>query len=153
NYKHLDGATVFASVGLPSYQPRTAGQAREALREAAALAISGNTVGLHIPIDIMNGQANAADTGGLVSPIVDSLVEPPAESIALAAHVLGRSDNILVVGGAGAYRSGARSLIVELADRTGALLGTSLYAKGLFEGHPFNIGLVGGFGSAAAREV
>src|SRR5699024_9955497 len=33
----------------------------------------------------------------------------------------------------------------ELADRTRALLGTTLRTNGLFAGHPWNVGIVGGF--------
>jgi thiamine pyrophosphate-dependent acetolactate synthase large subunit-like protein len=153
NYKHLDGQAVFTSCGVASYLPRTAAQAREALHEAAAVAMTGRTVGLHLPLDILNAQTSQTDAARPAAAVGAVPSEPPAESVDLAASVVDRSRRILLVAGVGAHRSGAREALIELADRTGALLGTSLYAKGLFEGHPFNIGLVGGFGSSAAREV
>jgi thiamine pyrophosphate-dependent acetolactate synthase large subunit-like protein len=49
--------------------------------------------------------------------------------------------------------SGAREALMRLGDATGALLGTTMLAKGLFDGSPWNLGVVGGFSSPAAREL
>jgi acetolactate synthase-1/2/3 large subunit len=43
--------------------------------------------------------------------------------------------------------------MTALAERTGALLGTSLLAKSLFRGHPLDIGVVGGFATETARRL
>lgn len=48
--------------------------------------------------------------------------------------------------------SGAREAIEALAEAAGALLSTSLQAKGMFEGNPFALGIVGAFSSDFARE-
>jgi len=59
----------------------------------------------------------------------------------------------VIVAGLGAKLAGAREAIVELADRVGALLATSLKGKGLFTGHAFDVGLAGSFSSAPTERL
>jgi thiamine pyrophosphate-dependent acetolactate synthase large subunit-like protein len=155
NYKYLQGPEVLSHSGVKTIHPRTAGQARDSLREAAAMAMTGRTVAVALPLDVLNGRMEVTgdDDAGPATSRAASRPVPAPPAVALAAEVVDRSSHPLVVAGAGAYEAGARDVLVELADRTGALLGTTLNAKGLFVGHPYNIGLVGGFASAAAREV
>ncbi|MEL6691281.1 MAG: thiamine pyrophosphate-binding protein, partial [Pseudomonadota bacterium] len=57
----------------------------------------------------------------------------------------------LILAGGGAKH--AREALVKLADRLEAPLATSLRGKGLFHGHPYNIGLFGTLSSPAGYEV
>lgn len=59
----------------------------------------------------------------------------------------------LVVAGRGASTRNAREALEVLADATGALLGTTLPAKGLFDGNPWSVGVVGGYSRPAGREL
>ena len=59
----------------------------------------------------------------------------------------------IIVAGRGAKSSGARDEIIGLADRVGALLATSLQAKGLFDGHEFDIGIAGAFASRPSEAL
>jgi acetolactate synthase-1/2/3 large subunit len=59
----------------------------------------------------------------------------------------------IIVAGRGAIWSGARPAIEELADLSGALLATTLPARGLFDHHPFSIGISGGYARKIAREL
>ena len=58
-----------------------------------------------------------------------------------------------ILAGRGAVESGAREAILALAERTGALLGTTLLARDWFRGEPFDVGLVGGLSSRTTREL
>jgi thiamine pyrophosphate-dependent acetolactate synthase large subunit-like protein len=58
-----------------------------------------------------------------------------------------------VLAGRGAVWSGARAALVELAERSGALLATTLLAKDFFAGADFNLGVVGTFGSAFSTDL
>ena len=58
----------------------------------------------------------------------------------------------VIIGGRGAVRSGARAGLEALAERSGALLATSLYGKGLFDGNPYALDIAGAFASDFARE-
>ncbi|MEI8154357.1 MAG: thiamine pyrophosphate-binding protein, partial [Hyphomicrobiales bacterium] len=59
----------------------------------------------------------------------------------------------IIIGGRGAVRSGAASAIEELADAAGAVLATTLPARGMFDQNAFSIGISGGYASEVAREV
>lgn len=59
----------------------------------------------------------------------------------------------VIVGGRGAIISGAKDEIVKLAERTGALLATSLQGKGLFAGHEWNVGISGAFAAEPAERL
>lgn len=59
----------------------------------------------------------------------------------------------IIVAGRGAVRAGAGPQLEALAEHCGALLGTSLFAKGLFDGNPFSIGIAGSFSTHLARKM
>ena len=69
----------------------------------------------------------------------------------LAAMIM-ESSRPIILGGRGVLRSGAGPALETLADRCGALLATSLFAKGLFDHHRFGIGIAGAYASPLARE-
>ncbi|WP_344954196.1 thiamine pyrophosphate-binding protein, partial [Actinomadura miaoliensis] len=69
------------------------------------------------------------------------------------ADAVARARRPLVIAGRGALVSGARDALVDLADATGALLATSACAHGMFAGHPWALGIAGGFSSPAAADL
>lgn len=78
---------------------------------------------------------------------------PDPAAVGAAAEALVRAARPVVLAGDGAVRSGARSVLEQLAERVGGLLATSLRAKGLFAGTAWDIGVCGAFATDAAREV
>ena len=50
-------------------------------------------------------------------------------------------------------RADAAKEVEELAEQSGALLSTTLLARGMFDHNPFSIGVAGGFARDIAREV
>ena len=50
-------------------------------------------------------------------------------------------------------QAGAKAEVLELAERCGALLATTLPARGLFEGERYSIGIGGGWSSDVATEL
>jgi thiamine pyrophosphate-dependent acetolactate synthase large subunit-like protein len=62
------------------------------------------------------------------------------------------SSRPIILAGRGVVRSGAASALEALAERCGALLSTSLFAKGLFDHNRFGIGVAGAYASPLARE-
>lgn len=77
----------------------------------------------------------------------------PEESIRRVVDTLSESRSPLILAGQGVVVSGARDALVALAEATGARLATTLRAIGLFEGHPRNIGISGGWASPAAQHL
>ena len=72
-------------------------------------------------------------------------VVPPQDDVARVAALLRAAKRPVLLAGRGAYRSGAREALIALADRSGALIATSLLAKDWFRDYPYAVGLSGGF--------
>src|SRR5688572_20361004 len=68
------------------------------------------------------------------------------------ATMIAESKRPIILAGRGVLRSGAAQSLEALADRCGALLATSLFAKGLFDHNRFGIGVAGAYASPLARE-
>lgn len=75
------------------------------------------------------------------------------EDVARLVAALHRSERPIILAGRGARRAGARDAILRLAERCGALLGTSLQVKGMFAKTPWSIGLIGGYGSELTAKL
>lgn len=75
----------------------------------------------------------------------------PALVDKLAAMIM-ESSRPIILGGRGVLRAGAGPALEALAERCGALLATSLFAKGLFDHNRFGIGIAGAYASPLARE-
>ncbi len=78
---------------------------------------------------------------------------PSEEALQMLAERLAQARNPVIIAGRGAVLAGAREAIERLADTTGALLATSLLAKGYFCGNPWDIGVSGSFSSAPTEQL
>jgi thiamine pyrophosphate-dependent acetolactate synthase large subunit-like protein len=106
---------------------------------------------LNMPLDV---QAAEAPVPGSLRPVARRTAVAPTDDVVeqLAAELLG-ARRPAIVAGRGAWRSGAREELQQLADVTGALLATTAVAKGLFTGHPRDLGVSGGFSSEGVARV
>ena len=59
----------------------------------------------------------------------------------------------IIIAGRGAVVADVGALIEQVAAQCGALLATTLPAKGMFDGNEFGIGIAGGFASELAYEL
>jgi thiamine pyrophosphate-dependent acetolactate synthase large subunit-like protein len=112
-------------------------------------------VALQVPHTVLDGPGPQAAYQGRdrIANGGDLVVPDGAAMEEMAALLLGVDRPPVVLAGAGAVRAGARSDLVRLAERTGCLLATTLQARGLFDGHPRNLGLAGTLGSELSAEV
>lgn len=78
---------------------------------------------------------------------------PDPQIIDKIADLVARSSKPIVLAGRGATRAGAGASLRALAEQCGALLATTLFAKGLFNGDPYDIGIAGAYASNLAREM
>jgi thiamine pyrophosphate-dependent acetolactate synthase large subunit-like protein len=78
-------------------------------------------------------------------------VRPDPEGVAAVAGALAAARRPVLVGGRGAVAAGAGPAIRALAERCGALLATTLPARGLFDDDPFSLGIAGGFSTELGR--
>lgn len=109
---------------------------------------------LNIPMDICEQEMPQSYAIRPSASFVSQAPIPPAETdVATIIDALRESERPIIVAGRGAASEGAKAAMIELADKTGALLGTSLLALNLFHGHPHAIGVIGGFASDAAERL
>jgi acetolactate synthase-1/2/3 large subunit len=79
--------------------------------------------------------------------------QPDPRQVAQLVEKLGRAKCPIILAGRGVIRVGAATAVEELAEQSGALLATTLLARGMFDHNPFSIGIAGGFARDIAREV
>ena len=75
--------------------------------------------------------------------------QPDPEQIAAAVRLLRECVRPVIVAGRGAIAAGAEDAILRLADRSGALIATTLLAKGFLSQDEFNAGVAGLFAGHA----
>jgi acetolactate synthase I/II/III large subunit len=152
DYKAFDAAGVLAAAGLPVFRPASAQAARVTLRDAVAAAQCGTTAALLLPVDIQHVEMSNDEEAARSEP-APARVYPPAsdQSINIAYDLLGRSRKPLIVAGRGAHHADARKALERLCERVGGVLATTARAKEMFDGHPYNLGIVGSFSTSIAR--
>ena len=130
--------------------PETA--AVDAARSLRRARIERRPVVLNIPINLVEASCSG---GSCAAPDLPAL-EPPRpsdHSVAEVADLLEEANHPAIVAGRGAAISGAREALEALADRVGAILATSALGHGLFTGHPYGVGIAGGFSSSLALKL
>jgi len=79
-------------------------------------------------------------------------VSPSAEDVRQACELISEAKRVVIMAGLGAIESGAIDVCKQLASYRGALLATSLPARGAFHDDEFCIGIAGGFSTDVARK-
>lgn len=152
--KAIDATVLATGCGLPMFTPRNADSVRASVREAIGSALGGRTVLLTVPVDVFEDTVRAADNVPSTDTVANTAPIPGrAQAIASAAAVLSQTSRPLIIAGAGAWTSGAREALMDLADRVGGVLATTLRGKDMFHGHPYNVGMIGSFSHSAGRRI
>jgi acetolactate synthase I/II/III large subunit len=145
----LATAGAFKAAGTPD---SLAKDVRDAFRHAR---VSPGPIVLAVPTDLQHAEVDPdwayEPSSRSLAPAQRSLPDP--ERVEAAVELLDAADRPVLLAGRGAVLSGARDALLELAERIGAPLATSLQAKGFFAGEPFDLGIAGGFSHDLAREV
>jgi acetolactate synthase I/II/III large subunit len=107
---------------------------------------------LNLPIDL---QEKSFDWDWEYRPsqsVLPPLIEAPSEAaLTPVMEKLAAAERPVIIAGRGARQ--AKDAILRLAARTGALLATSLQAKGLFSGEEYDLGISGAFASAPSEAL
>jgi thiamine pyrophosphate-dependent acetolactate synthase large subunit-like protein len=145
----IDQDALFAATGAAVQPVRSASSIVQDLVMAWNTAnLEQRPVAVSIPTDIQN---QVYDGEKDVRPQLLPRQEP--EDIEALCELIARSERPLIIAGRGAVRSGARPALEALGERIGALLATSVQAKGFFTASRFDAGISGGFASPAARRL
>jgi acetolactate synthase-1/2/3 large subunit len=78
--------------------------------------------------------------------------QPDPELVERALDMIAQAERPIILAGRGAVSSQAREALEALAERTGALVATTLLAKGFFDGNPYSLDIAGAFASDRAHE-
>lgn len=146
---------LVASTGARYRQLSNARAAARGLRQAFAEAAQDQIpVVVGVPVDVQAELCPEPEAGPVVvrgpgAPVA----APEAADLDRVAAGLRDARRPVIVAGRGAVLSGARDVLLELADEIGAYYGTTLRANGFFRGCPQSLGIVGGFSTEPARRV
>jgi thiamine pyrophosphate-dependent acetolactate synthase large subunit-like protein len=153
--KAFAAASMLKVAGLPVFVPTSPDNARQTFVDAVAEAALGKAVALLLPTDVQTGKAlDRPDDPRATMQIVKPAPQPArAASITSAVELLSRAKRPIILGGIGVHSGGARARVEALADRIGALLVTTVKAKDLFRGNPWDLGILGSSSHSAARSL
>ncbi|WP_427918824.1 thiamine pyrophosphate-binding protein [Streptomyces sp. cg40] len=106
-----------------------------------------------IPADLID--ASAAVPHAVVSEPVPAGLDDEVNTAAAAQLVkeLRDAKRPVLLAGRGVMASGSSALVRELAELSGSALSTTLPAKGMFDGHPLDLGIAGGLTHPDAEPV
>ncbi|MFQ1002942.1 thiamine pyrophosphate-binding protein [Modestobacter sp. SSW1-42] len=150
---NIDQPAVLRGLGIHSEtitSPRTA--VHDAVRAFRRAAVDRRTVVLNLPLDVQEAEVPADALPPFAPPVLEPAVAGP-RSVEQLADLLRTAQRPVLIAGRGARLSGARDVLAELADLSGALLATSAVARGLFEGLEWSVDVSGGFATPMAAEL
>jgi acetolactate synthase-1/2/3 large subunit len=151
--QYLDQARFAAAIEAEFVRLITPESAFDAVQRAFYVASSQSCpVMLSAPVDVQKAEVDL-DAASYVSSQSLLRTRPPwpnPAAIAEATEIVSRGERIVIVAGRGAVHSGAVDSVKRLARASGALIATSLLAKGFAADDPFNIGIAGAYGSKGA---
>ncbi|NYT24137.1 thiamine pyrophosphate-binding protein [Alcaligenaceae bacterium] len=128
--------------------------AREMAQAFHIARVNRQPVVLAVPVDLMDAVLDwGFDYLSSGFPAEPAPYLPPPAIVEGLAQKLANASRPVIIAGHGVKQAGARDLVIRLADQTGALLATTLKAKGLFSGHPYDLGVVGTYSSRPAEEL
>jgi thiamine pyrophosphate-dependent acetolactate synthase large subunit-like protein len=155
--KTIDQAAFLRSFGVIPVVLDSAASALSDFTAAYELAASGSAVAVLIRGDVAVSQAgHQPSCVELPKPNTKDGVAPAAEDIGLLTALLDETWAVrrpVVLAGRGVLDGDAAIDLVRIADAIGAVLGTTLTAKSLFAGHPFDIGVIGMLSTPIASDL
>jgi acetolactate synthase I/II/III large subunit len=150
----VDHDAIFAAAGVPVVHIDDPATPYADIVAAYRMAASGRgPVAVNLPIDIQDHDWDAwHDEPGDEAEAIGGPAPPP-EEIRRAAALLARARKPVIIAGRGAVEAGCETGLAAIGDRIGALLATTLRAKGTFDGSPFHIGIAGGLGTNLSAKL
>ena len=152
--QQIDMAPLTLATGAHYVPIRHIDRLHDNVREAFQVAqAERRPVVLSVPLDMQRlawpHSADYRPSSDLVP--MDQRPIPDPAIVDRVVDMIARAEKPIIVGGRGAVWAGAKTEIEALAEAAGALLATSLLAKGLFNGNPYSLDLAGGFASDFTR--
>jgi len=153
--KHLNQSRMLEGAFIPNVTLTSADSAISDLDVVLESASLGSTIVVNLPVDVLELASGRSDpqVSLAAQPEVPLCDEAMVSSVADLLETSWAARRPVILGGRGAVLANAREELIRLGDLTGSLLGTTLLAKALFRGHPFDLGIIGSFSKPAALEL
>jgi acetolactate synthase I/II/III large subunit len=146
----------FAGACETAFVPlNSAESADDVVRKAFYLArLESRPVMFNAPMDIQQKEFEDDEPYQPSSTILPRNAASPApDAVQRALDIISKAKRPVIVAGRGARWSGAGDAILKLAERTGALIATSLMAKTWLSKDPFHIGVSGLYATKTAIQL
>ena len=153
--QQIDMAPLALATGAHYIAVKSHDRALDNVREAFHIAaLEQRPVVLSVPMDLQK-QAYPFMTDYIPSadylPLAQGPLPDPAITDRLV-KMITESEKPIIIAGRGEKLAKAKAQVEALAERCGALVATSLQAKGMFHDNPWNLDIAGAFSSDFARE-
>jgi acetolactate synthase I/II/III large subunit len=159
-YQEVDDVTQFDPVTKFNAQVDTVTRMPDLLRQAFRVATSGAPGPVHLRIQSHLGQITEQEAD------LDLLIErefarapafrpePEMQRVRDALAAIGGAERPIIVAGGGVMTSGAQAELVELAEKLGVPIATSLNAKAaIVDSHPLAVGVPGAYSRDCANRA
>lgn len=154
--QHIDQAPLVLATGAHYIAGHSLARMTDYVRDAFFVArTERRPVVLGVPLDLQQQSLGRPFSYRLSSDFVPNPAEmvPNPKDIGRAIDAIAAARKVVVVAGKGVLRSGAQAECERLADACGGMLATTLPVRGMFDDHPFGIGISGGYARATGREL
>ncbi|MCI2420023.1 thiamine pyrophosphate-binding protein [Saccharopolyspora sp. K220] len=141
--QHIDLPSLVAPAGAHYQRVHNPNDVFDSVAIAFQHAVANrNPVVLDVPADLLT--ADVTETRTAFEARSAQAVAPDEDILDRALGVLASARRPLVLAGRGVALGGARAEILALAETIGAPVATTLLARDLFRGDPFDLGVIGG---------
>jgi acetolactate synthase I/II/III large subunit len=154
--QYLDQARFAAAIEAEYVRVASPAGALEAVQRAFYVASSqSRPVMLSVPSDVQHEDVDLDIEEYVPSrALLNTWRQTPnVDAVAAAADIISAGQRVVIVAGRGAVRSDAAAEVRRLATASGALIATTLLAKGFAADDPFNIGIAGLYATRYAIEL
>ncbi|MCA0205511.1 MAG: thiamine pyrophosphate-binding protein [Proteobacteria bacterium] len=150
NLQNIDQREVVKVTGAGFEQLRAPETAAHDVAHALYRArVEKRPIVLNMPADFMWQEVAHKKT--IFPAFAAPAMVPEGDDLDAAIGMIASARRPIILAGGGA--AGARDRLIRLADRLEAPLATTLKAKGLFNGHPYNLDIVGTLSTPATYEA
>lgn len=150
NLQNIDQREVVKVTGAGFEQLRAPETAAHDVAHAFYRArVEKRPIVLNMPADFMWQEVTHKKT--IFPAFAAPAMVPEGDDLDAAIGMIASARRPIILAGGGA--AGARDRLIRLADRLEAPLATTLKAKGLFNGHPYNLDIVGTLSTPATYEA
>ena len=142
----IDHSALFDAAGVPLVGINDVDRAFSDTVNAVRTAIYNRTpIGINMPVDFQ--ERDWVPWNDDTDTAIEQRSLDFTGDLEAAASALAGAKRPAIIAGRGAVEAGCETQLQELGDRIGALYATTLKGKGLFQDHPFTLGICGSLGT------